>query len=101
MTLAEELRAARGAIHDVKARISELIESVVPGWRPRFPQTLGWRFVEPDALDIYQVMGPVAEPGAIATLARAGFRVIVLHGHPAGAPDCACTKSVAATEDRP
>jgi hypothetical protein len=95
MNLAEELRAARAGIHDVKARISELIESVVANWRPRFPQTLGWRFVEPDVLDIYQVM---SEPGerAIEALARAGFRGVVFHDHPANAPDCACVRRGAA-----
>jgi hypothetical protein len=102
VNLAEELRAARAGIHDVKSRVSELIESVVPSWRPRFPQTLGWRFVEPDVIDIYQVTdGAAVTIDAIATLARAGFRGVVFHDHPAGAPDCECVRRAAPPSGSP
>jgi hypothetical protein len=79
-SLARELREARADLQVVRHRVSTFLESLFPGWRPRFPISAGWAFTHPDAIDVYSI---VPSPAAVDALRRAGFRVVTLHEHEA------------------
>lgn len=80
-SLAKALHEARVDLWVVEQRVDQLIESVFPDWRPRFPTSAGWQFTPPDGIDVYSV---VPSPAAVAALRRAGFLVVILHEHDAG-----------------
>lgn len=77
-SLAAQLRDKRSDLRTVECQVDDLIEHLFVGWRSRFPTEAGWRFTDPDVLDVYDV---VADPAAVDALWHAGFRVVVLHDH--------------------
>lgn len=78
-SLALALRAAHDDLHSVEWLVDELLESLFPGWRRRFPASRGWRFTPAATIDVYDAVSSAA---AAAALRRAGFDTIVMHGHP-------------------
>lgn len=90
-SLARDLREARTGLRDVEQRVDAFLESLFPGWRARFPTTVGWRFTDPDAIDVYRVAVP--SPAAVDALRRAGFRSVTLHDHDALSPYDATTRA--------
>jgi hypothetical protein len=78
--LASALTAAYEHVADVQSQIEDLLALLFPGWRPRFPITMGWRFTPPSTIDVYDA---VETSGEIAALRSAGFSVVVLHPHSA------------------
>lgn len=86
-SLAARLRDHGAALAAARQDVDDLLVSLFPGWRPRFPLELGWKFVEPNDLEVFEVLDSDAARGA---LALAGFTSVVLHPHPALAAGCRC-----------
>lgn len=86
--LAQLLIDRAADLHHAERLVDRLVESLFPGWRPRFPMRLGWRFTEPGTLDVFGVAESAVARGA---LGMAGFSVVVLHDHSAlGHTQCSC-----------
>ncbi len=78
--LAARLRACGAGLEAVHRQVDELLEILFPGWRPRFPTSMGWRFAPPDKLDVFEVSD---SPASVGALYLAGFTTVVLHSHEA------------------
>lgn len=78
--LARLLADRASDLHHAEVQVDRLLESLFPGWRPRFPMRLGWRFTGPDTLDVYGVAESASARGA---LSLAGFASVTLHDHSA------------------
>lgn len=85
--LAGTLYAAHVALCDAQQQVDDVIANLFPGWRPRFPLELGWRFVPPAEIHVYDAPDI---PGALAALRFVGFTSVVLHAH-SGTQLCSCT----------
>lgn len=80
MSLAALLRQAQDYLGSVHAQVDDLLVVEFPGWRPRFPLEMGWRFVPPDEIHVYNAQ---ESEQAVAALRRAGFSSVVVHTHDA------------------
>jgi hypothetical protein len=78
--LAADLRDALERYADVQSQVDDVLANLFPGWRPRFPPELGWRFIPPGELHIYEA---VDVPGAAAALRFIGFASVTVHPHAA------------------
>lgn len=76
--LADDLRAALEWHSDVQSQVDGVLVNLFPGWRPRFPCELGWRFIPPSELHVYDA---TEIPGAAAALRFIGFSSVTLHPH--------------------
>jgi hypothetical protein len=87
-SLALALRDSHDDLHAIEWQVDELLESLFPGWRRRFPASRGWRFTPSATIDVYEA---IESPAAAAALRRAGFETVVMHGHPSTAfLTCVC-----------
>jgi hypothetical protein len=86
-SLAEVLLSAHTALCDAQQQVDDVLSTLFPTWRPRFPLELGWRFVPPAEIHVYDVPDV---PGALAALRFIGFSSVVLHAH-RGTQLCGCT----------
>lgn len=81
------LQRARAHSLEIEQGCEDLIASCLPDFRPRFPRQLGWRWIPPAGLEVWDVND---SPQAAWFLGRAGFVTVTLHSHSAGAPRCTC-----------
>ncbi len=76
--LASSVRDATARLHAAETDVEELVRSLFPEWRERFPSDRSWSFRAPCAIEIY---GSVAYPAAIDAMIRSGFTEVVAHDH--------------------
>ncbi len=98
-SLARALCEAQVELRAVEQYVDHFLESLFPGWRARFPTSVGWRFTAPSALDVYGV--PLPSPAAVNALRRAGFLDVTLHPHSAMTLACACPPEPSVHQEHP
>lgn len=93
--LVAQLLAAKEHQLEAGRAVTEVLESLLPDWRPKFPTSLGWHWTPARGdvgprIDIYEA---IDSPAAAQALHLAGFQIVVLHGHRADQfPTCACSR---------